>query len=153
VRDRSFLVLGRSRVVIGLLLLCFALPMSAVARPERPVIRLSCPPAEAALCPALVQALAEAAPGTVIRRVDPGAERPDRPDDLGVALLRDEDGLYLAWRGAEGPLHRAETTVPAAQPNSARSLTQSAAMHLARALLKASPGLHAFLAGRSGHKS
>ncbi len=109
-------------------------PMSAGARPERVAIRLSCLDADqAALCRALIQALALAAPGTVIVRVPAGQERPLRPKDLGVALMIEADPLRarLRWQGAEG----------AASAGPALALPADA-----KDLIAASPGLQKRLA-------
>lgn len=80
--------------------------MSAESRPERAMIRVSCPQDDAtsALCRELIQALARAAPGLVVSRVPRGDERPTRPGDFGVALQLSADvppTARLEWR--QGP--------------------------------------------------
>lgn len=114
--------------------------VTAETRPARPAIRLSCPAEGAeALCRDLTQVLARAAPGSVIRRVAPGQERPARPGDLGVALRRQADGgLRLLWQGLQDPAPHE------IRPSAGMGGLAPAAQ--ARALLEASPDLRKALA-------
>jgi hypothetical protein len=117
-------------------------PSTAETRPARPAIRLSCPAEGAeALCRDLTQVLARAAPGSVIRRVAPGQERPTRPGDLGVALRRQADGgLRLLWQGPQDPALRGVMSSAEVEMD---GLAPEAQAH---ALLDASPGLRKALA-------
>lgn len=85
------------------------------AQKERPVIALRCPPEAPepqALCRAMFQALAQAAPGAAIRTLAPSESFSPRAGDLDVSLRLD-DVLpnrvtgHLEWRrGQDGDLQR-----------------------------------------------
>lgn len=94
-------------------------PSEAAARPARPLIRLSCPadtPEAQALCRAMIQSLAQAAPGYVIRRVPAGEETPGRTGDVGIALVIEETGAHgigghLEWQPGTGAARHQSPTV------------------------------------------
>lgn len=100
-----------SRPVLPLVaLLCGGLLLApdhgaASGQMARPVIAVSCPePADAAMCRALVQALAAAAPGRVIRP-DPVPAPPARDGDLALVLRIGSRGAHhieghLEWQRA-----------------------------------------------------
>ncbi|RJE82652.1 hypothetical protein [Paracoccus onubensis] len=103
---------------VGLICACvivavsaFVPPMSQARQLDRKVILLSCPSDIAEpkrLCQAMVQALAEAIPSSIIRNVAPGDEIPSRPGDVGVALVMSDvtaQGMTgrLDWQIGQGP--------------------------------------------------
>lgn len=106
-----------SAVNLGVMLfvmfnLIWANPMEGAAMGDqkaRPVIVLACPqevPEPQVLCQQMVQALSQAIPGVLVRRLQPEEEFQPRPEDLAVvlrldALSEDHMGGHLEWRRGE----------------------------------------------------
>lgn len=126
--------------VLGLGAIMATGPDPSEARPARPVVRLSCPAGAEALCRDLTQALAEAAGGSVIRRVAPGEEPPTRPGDIGLALRRETGVLQLLWYhpGDKTP-HRGPWVTPVGAPAADAAALLQASPILRRALDRLRP--------------
>lgn len=110
-------------LVLSLLLSSAIVLISAnetrASSPPRSVIRLHCAAAPASvpseqaamMCQQMIQALAESAPGSVIRRVPDSEARLRSPEEVLVALnIVDPKTVYATWRqGPAGPDVMSET--------------------------------------------